>query len=153
MFMRHKSHKMSNNNIRWVIGHRISPVHVSGDYDMVIGQTPAQVPGPPPHYHEGYNEVFLVVEGEMEFMVNGEVKVVRAGESVDLPPNTLHTFGNKSDSECKWINIHSPKGFADFFNDVGIPEGEDDAMVKSIDQSVIQKVIQVAASHDMHIKM
>ena len=153
MFVRHKSHKMTEKNTLWVLGHRISPVEVTGDYDMVIGQTPAQVPGPPPHTHQGYHEVFLVVEGEMEFMVKGEVKTVRAGESVNLAPGTVHTFSNKSDVECKWVNIHSPSGFSAFFNDVGIPEGETDAMAKSVHESVIHKVIQVAADHDMHIEM
>lgn len=144
---------MKNNTTRWVLGHKISPVEVSGEYDMVIGETPAQVPGPPPHYHNGYNEVFLVIEGEMEFMVDGEVKIVKAGESVDLPPNTLHTFGNKSAANCKWVNIHSPKGFSSFFTDMGIPEEEQDAMTRSVDESVIQKVMQVAAQYDMHIKL
>jgi len=152
--VRHKSHKMKNtNNTCWVIGHRISPVQVSGDYDMVIGQTPANVPGPPPHYHSGYNEVFLVLEGEMEFVVEGEVRTVRAGESVDLPPDTIHTFSNKSDQGCKWVNIHSPKGFSAFFKAVGIPEAEEDAMVRSVDDAVIQKVMRVAAQYDMHIKL
>jgi mannose-6-phosphate isomerase-like protein (cupin superfamily) len=144
---------MKNNTTRWVLGHKISPVSVSGEYDMVIGETPAQVPGPPPHYHKGYNEVFLVIEGEMEFMVDGEVKIVKAGESVDLPPNTLHTFGNTSAANCKWVNIHSPKGFTSFFADMGIPEDEQDAMARSVDESVIQKVMQVAAQYDMHIRL
>lgn len=153
MFVRQISHKMKNSNTRWVLGHQISPVNVSGEYDMVIGETPAHVPGPPPHYHTGYNEVFLVIEGEMEFMVNGEVKVIKAGESVDLPPNTLHTFGNKSAANCKWVNIHSPKGFSSFFNDIGIPQEEQDARARSVDESVIQKVMKVAAQYDMHIKL
>ncbi len=143
----------NSKSTRWVIGHKITPVQVSGDYDMVIGQTPAHVPGPPPHYHRDYNEVFLVTEGEMEFVVDGEVRTVRAGESVDLPPDTFHTFSNKSDQPCTWINIHSPKGFYDFFKDMGIPENEEDAMVKSVDEAVIRKVMQVAVQYDMHIRV
>jgi mannose-6-phosphate isomerase-like protein (cupin superfamily) len=142
---------MKNTKARWVLGHLISPKAVSGNYDMVLGETPANVPGPPPHYHTGYNEVFLVVEGEMEFMVNGETRTIKAGESVDLPPNTLHTFGNRSNGTCKWVNIHSPKGFLSFFEDVGVQEDESDAMTKSIEGSVIQKVMQTAADYDMHI--
>ncbi len=138
---------------RWVLGHEITPVQVTGDYDMVLGNTPAKVPGPPPHYHSGYSEVFLVIEGEMEFVVEGEVKTVRSGESVDLPPNTLHTFSNTSKQVCKWVNIHSPKGFLSFFEDVGVPEDEEDAVVKSIDDNIVEKVMQTAAQYDMHIKL
>ena len=42
----------------WVLGHKIKPIHVSGNFDMVIGETPPNVPGPPPHAHSGYNEMF-----------------------------------------------------------------------------------------------
>ncbi len=37
----------------------------------------------------------------MEFLVNGEVKIVKAGESLDIPPKTLHTFSNNSNLSCK----------------------------------------------------
>ena len=153
MFVRQKSHKMKDERTNWVVGHRISPLEVSGNYDMVLGHTPAQVPGPPPHYHNGYNEVFLVTRGEMVFVINGQAKTVRAGESVDLPPGTLHTFSNKSDEPCEWVNIHSPKGFSAFFKDLGIPDNQQNAMARSVDDEVIQRLMRVAADYDMHIKI
>lgn len=141
------------NNTQWVLGHKISTIPVSGDYDLVIGLTPANIPGPPPHYHSNYTEVFLVLEGEMVFTINGESKIIRAGESVDLPPNTLHTFNNKSDLICKWVNVHSPKGFSSFFSEFGILEEEQDAMKKSLAQSIINKVMESGADYDMHIRL
>ena len=128
------------------------PQQATGDYDLVIGETPAHTQGPPPHRHETYHEVFLVTEGEMEFVVDGEPKSVKAGESVNLSPNSVHTFSNNSDSPCKWVNIHSPKGFLSFFEDMGIPESEVDAPSKSVDGQLIQKVVQTAAQYDMIIK-
>ena len=107
-------------NTKWVLGHKVTPHETSGDYDLMFAETPAHVSGPPPHLHHTYKESFLIIEGEMEFMVDGEVKVIKAGESVDIPPKTLHTFGNKSDKVCKWINIHSPKGFRNFFEQLGL---------------------------------
>lgn len=118
---------------------------------MVIGVTPAKVPGPPPHYHSQFSEVFLVTEGEMEFVINGEPRIVKAGESVDLAPGTVHTFSNNSEVPCKWINIHSPKGFLSFFEQLGVSASEDDAFRKSIAQERIQKVIQSAPKFDMLI--
>jgi mannose-6-phosphate isomerase-like protein (cupin superfamily) len=142
---------MKNQSSLWVLGHRISPISVSGNYDMVIGETPPNVPGPPPHYHSGLNELFMVLEGEMEFVIDGKARKVVKGESVDLPPNVLHTFRNAGSSHCKWVNIHSPKGFLSFFEDMGIPESESEAMRKSVDDSVINTVMQKAADYDMHI--
>ena len=144
---------MKGNNKLWVLGHRISPVRVSGNYDMVMGETAPNVQGPPPHFHSGLNELFMVLEGEMEFLINGEPKKIKQGESVDLPPNVVHTFNNAGTSTCKWINIHSPKGFLSFFEEMGIPENEPEAEKKSVDESIINKVMQTAADYDMHIKL
>jgi len=116
-----------------------------------MGETPAGTPGPPPHHHENLSEVFIVTEGQMDFVVNGDKKTIKAGEVVDLPVNTIHTFGNNSDQPCKWINIHSPKGFWSFFKDMGIDSNEENAVMKSVDESIINKVMATAADYDMLI--
>ena len=143
----------TNNKTKWVIGHKITPVDVSGNYDMVMGTTPAKMQGPPPHHHNGFNEVFLVIEGTMDFLVDGKPIRVQAGDSVDLPPGKVHTFQNNSDVECKWVNIHSPKGFYDFFDTMGVSADENNALEKSLDQSIINKVIETAADYDMIIDL
>ena len=136
----------------WVLGHKITPHDTSGDYDLMVAETPPNVPGPPPHLHNAYKESFLIIEGELEFFVNGKTQVVKAGESVDIPPKTLHTFNNKTNETCKWINIHSPKGFRTFFNELGVPDTEANAVEKSVAPEVIQKVIQTASDYDMIIQ-
>ena len=136
---------------KWVLGHKITPQTATGDFDIVIGETPSLTKGPPPHYHNGYHEVFLVTEGEIEFIINGEITVIRQGESINLPPKTKHTFSNNSDEICKWINIHSPKGFIKFFENLGVSENEENAKVKSLSQEIIQEVIETASQYDMII--
>lgn len=151
--MRQKSHKMNNYNTKWVLGHKVTSYDTSGDYDLMMAETPPKVQGPPPHLHNSFKESFLIIEGEMEFFVNGEVKNVKAGESVDIPPKTLHTFGNKSNLPCKWVNIHSPKGFREFFDKMGIPAENENAQVESVTPEIIQKVIETAGDFDMIIKV
>lgn len=136
-----------------MLGHKVTQHQTTGDYDLMIAETPPQVPGPPPHLHNSLKESFLIVEGEMEFFVDGNVSIVKAGESVDIPPKTLHTFSNKSDKPCKWVNIHSPKGFSSFFEQMGIPEDEANAVEKSVAPEVINKVMATAADFDMIIKV
>lgn len=150
--MRQISHKTSI-MAKWVLGHKIKPQQVSGDYDLVIGETPAQTPGPPPHHHNTFHEVFLVTQGEMEFMVDGKVTKVKNGESINLSPKSVHSFSNKSESPCKWVNIHSPKGFLRFFENLGVSDSEENAPQKSVDPQVIQKVIQTASEYDMIISL
>lgn len=119
---------------------------------MMVGETPPNVPGPPPHFHNSFKESFLIIEGEMEFFIDGNIKTVRAGESVDIPPMTLHTFNNKSKATCKFVNIHSPKGFRKFFENLGVPTREDNAAGKSVAPEIIQKVMETAGTYDMIIK-
>jgi mannose-6-phosphate isomerase-like protein (cupin superfamily) len=153
MFVRQKSHKMKNHNSKWVLGHMVTPHDTSGDYDLMMAETPPKVQGPPPHSHNSFKESFLIIEGEMEFFVNGEIKSIKAGESIDVPPKTLHTFSNKSERPCKWVNIHSPKGFRAFFDIMGVPADEENAQEKSIAPELIQKVIETAEDFDMLIKL
>jgi len=153
MFVRQKSHKMKSKNTKWVLGHKITPHDSSGDFDLMVAETPSKVQGPPPHLHNSLKQSFLIIEGEMEFFVNGETKVLKAGDSIDIPPNTLHTFSNKSDKSCKWVNIHSPKGFRSFFEDMGVSETEENAIEKSLAPEIINKVMATAANYDMIIKV
>lgn len=137
----------------WVLGHKVSPQNLSGNYDMAIGESLPDVPGPPPHHHEKFHESFYIMEGEMDFIINGEPKKIKKGESVDIPPGTLHTFKNSGNNTCKWVNIHSPKGFSKFFKEYGIPENEKDAMKKSVSPELIQEVLKTAPDYDMKIQM
>ncbi len=151
MFVRQKSHKMKNITSKWVLGQKVTLHPTSGDYDMVVCETPAGAQGPPPHVHSKYKEAFFVLEGELEFFIDGKIQVCKKGESVDVPPGTLHTFSNKTQSSCTWLNIHSPKGFNKFFETFGVPENEDEAISKSVAPQIIERVLATAADFDMTI--
>ncbi len=137
----------------WVLGYKVSGHQLKADYDLAMGESAPNVPGPPPHYHEKYHETFLIIEGEMDFIIDGNLKKVKAGESIDIPQKTLHTFKNSGDKSCKWVNIHSPAGFADFFMEYGIDESEPDAMQKSVAPEIIQQVLEKAPDYDMKIQL
>ncbi len=135
----------------WVIGHKIQPITSSGDYDAFIGETPSSVPGPPPHFHSKYTEFFLVLKGTMEFILNGEKRLLQEGESIDLPRGSIHTFSNPTSQTVCWLNIHSPKGFSSFFEKFGIPINEEKAFESSVSDLMIGRVVKEAASFDMNI--
>ncbi len=135
----------------WVIGHKIQPIITSGEYDALIGETPSGVPGPPPHFHSKYTEFFLVLKGTMEFILNGEKRLLQEGESIDLPRGSIHTFSNPTSQTIRWLNIHSPKGFSSFFETFGIPINEEKAFENSVSDLMIGRVVKEAASFDMNI--
>ena len=143
---------METLNTFWVLGHRITTAVSTGNYDLVEIETPAQTPGPPPHVHQKYTEFFLVTEGEVEFMLNGEKRVLKAGSSVDIPPGSTHTYRNATDQPCKMVNIHSPKGFLEFFRTIGISEGIAQAKESSVSQQAIEKVMEVSQQFDIEFQ-
>lgn len=53
--------------------------------------------GPPEHIHTTFPEKFIVAEGTLSLMVNGEKKLLRAGESLLIPPGTAHKPFNETD--------------------------------------------------------
>ncbi len=51
------------------------------------------------------------------------------------------------------VNIHSPKGFRNFFETLGVSVNAPDAQEKSVAPEIIQEVIKTAGDYDMIIKM
>jgi quercetin dioxygenase-like cupin family protein len=76
--------------------------------------------GPPPHRHD-FEETFIILEGELETTFRGERRVVRAGETINIPANAPHQFRNSSSSAARMLCICSPAGQEKFFKEVGIP--------------------------------
>ncbi len=52
--------------------------------------------GPPNHTHDEGDELIEVLEGEMIFRVNGQKRLLCAGDSLTLTPSDAHTFWNPS---------------------------------------------------------
>ena len=76
--------------------------------------------GPPPHRHD-FEETFILLEGEIEATFRGEKRVVRAGETINIPANAPHQFHNASSGGVRILCICSPAGQDEFFREVGIP--------------------------------
>ena len=51
---------------------------------------------PAPHYHPYQEENFTVLSGELTIRMNGELKVLKQGESIHIPRNKAHSMWNNS---------------------------------------------------------
>jgi glyoxylate utilization-related uncharacterized protein len=60
------------------------------------------------HIHPHNREVFEVLEGEVEFLVDSEWQALGAGASVTVPPGEPHTFRNHSGTFAAFRNVHDP---------------------------------------------
>ena len=76
--------------------------------------------GPPPHRHD-FEEMFSVLEGEIEATFRGQTVTLRAGETINIPANAPHQFQNKSPRPARLLCLCSPAGQEEFFREVGVP--------------------------------
>jgi quercetin dioxygenase-like cupin family protein len=53
--------------------------------------------GAQPHYHRVREEIFTVLEGELEMTLDGEVRRLNAGETLSVSKGATHGFWNRSD--------------------------------------------------------
>ena len=55
-------------------------------------------PGPPAHIHTSFAEYFVVAEGTLSVMFQGQKRVVRASETLLVPPGIPHRTFNETGS-------------------------------------------------------
>ena len=88
--------------------------------------------GPPPHRHD-FEEMFTILEGEIEVTFRGAKSVVRAGETVNIPANAPHAFRNRSERPARLLCLCSPPGQEEFFMTVGVPVASRTAPAPKLD--------------------
>jgi mannose-6-phosphate isomerase-like protein (cupin superfamily) len=71
---------------------------------------PGTLPGDP-HYHANHTDAFYVIEGELEFVVDGDAVRAPAGTLVVAPRGEVHAFPVAVGGPARFLNIHTPGGF------------------------------------------
>ena len=98
--------------------------------------------GPPPHRHD-FEEMFTVLEGEIELTFRGVKSVARAGETVNVPANAPHSFTNASERPARLLLcMCTPPGQEEFFMAVGEPVTSRTAPPPELDEAA--KAAQMA---------
>ncbi|MEE2896526.1 MAG: cupin domain-containing protein [Planctomycetota bacterium] len=65
-------------------------------------------PGPVPHFHRETTEMFFLLEGSLEFTLDGEHRTVEQGGFVRVPPNTVHHFSQRGEEPARFLIMFSP---------------------------------------------
>jgi quercetin dioxygenase-like cupin family protein len=97
----------------------VSGADTAGKYTLIDMHVPPGG-GPPPHRHD-FEEMFTVLEGEVELTFRGESLVARAGETVNVPANAPHSFRNASGQAVRLLCVCAPSGQDEFFSAIGVP--------------------------------
>ena len=72
----------------------------------------------PLHRHTREDEYSYVIEGRLGALLGDDVVYAEAGDLVHKPRNQWHTFWNAGDVPSRILEIISPAGFEDFFEEL-----------------------------------
>jgi quercetin dioxygenase-like cupin family protein len=94
--------------------------------------------GIPPHIHTQEDEIFRVIKGQIEIMVNGETTVLNAGDVAFAPKNIPHAWTVVGTEKAKMITSAFPAGIEHMFMELAqLPEGPPD----------FKKVTEICGNH------
>ena len=105
--------------------------------------------GPPPHIHRNEDETFYVLEGQTEFLLDGEIVVAGPGDFVSVPRGAVHRFRNASDELTRLILTFTPAGIEGFFRETLERAADISAIPDNIDE-VAARYAEAAPRYGMH---
>ena len=84
----------------------------------------------PVHTHLSSDEVFYVLEGELEFLLGFERKIFGVGSTVYIAQGTAHTFTNTSQHQARVLVIMTPEiaALIDALHQAGLSDIERNAV-------------------------
>ena len=97
----------------------VSGADTAGRYTLIDMHVPPGG-GPPPHRHD-FEEMFTILDGEIELTFRGVTAVATAGQTINVPANAPHLFRNVSKRPARLLCLCSPAGEEGFFKEIGVP--------------------------------
>jgi quercetin dioxygenase-like cupin family protein len=108
---------------RWHLGGLLTIRAAAGETNGVIAVVEERASrgyATPPHVHGREDETLYVIDGTLEYIVDGVVGMAATGEAVHLPKGLPHRFEVVSE-EAHFLVIITPGGFEEFFEEVSPP--------------------------------
>jgi quercetin dioxygenase-like cupin family protein len=91
----------------------------NGRYALIDMLIPAGG-GPPPHRHD-FEEMFHVLEGEVDVTIRGQTSKANTGETVNVPALAPHSFRNPTERTIRLLCLVAPAGLEAYFAGFGDP--------------------------------
>ena len=101
--------------VLWVI--LVDSDQTGGAFSVMEQEMPAG-DGPPPHVHP-IDEWFEILEGDIEFRVDGRTLPAKPGDSIWIPRGTVHSFTIQTPAHV--LNGYTPGGFEQVIKGLGTP--------------------------------
>lgn len=111
-----------------------------GRFSLLEFDTPKDV-GPPPHSH-AWREAYWVLEGEIEFVIDGKNQRLTPGSWLVVPGGTVH-FSKALSERARYLMFAEPAGVENFLIDVHKETADNPGNMK--------KVLEIAARHGFDV--
>ncbi len=73
--------------------------------------------GPPPHIHHREEECFYLLQGSLSVRIKDKTIRASAGDFVQVPRGTVHSFHNDSQQNALMLVIFTPAGMEHYFTE------------------------------------
>jgi quercetin dioxygenase-like cupin family protein len=122
----------------------ISGEDTNGRYALIDMSIPAGG-GPPPHRHD-FEEMFHVLEGEVDVTIRGQTSKASTGQTVNVPALAPHSFRNPTDQTLRLLCLVAPAGLETYFGEFGDPVPSRTWPAPHLTDAEIRERIQKAAA-------
>ena len=129
-------------NERWLPGG--VRIEIKLDGDATDGQLCLLVDNPPsgwslpPHRHANEAETIHVVAGEFELIVDGERRVMRAGDTAHVPRGVTHSGRNIGTTTGQRVIVFSPAGVEGWFREASAATPDADFDMEALGAAAVR---------------
>ena len=88
----------------------------AGNWSLFEEEVPLGM-GPPVHRHE-WDEAYYILDGEIDFTIDGQTVTSRRGDFNHLPRGTIHGFKGASEAPARVLIFASPAHGSEFFKEI-----------------------------------
>jgi quercetin dioxygenase-like cupin family protein len=141
-------------NSFWLAGELYTPKAVGKDtgsaYTLVEAETSPKDESLVQRPHR-QDVTFYVLEGELEFMVEGNLSVVSAGYLLYVGRETWYAYRNVGTSSARHLKILTPAGIEKFFEEVSVP-AQDRSSPPPFEEEDLERILSVAPKYGLEIQ-
>lgn len=108
--------------IRWRLGPDefvAKATSLDDHFSVIVYESAPHVPGPPLHVHHSNEEFFYILEGKVEFSLDGSTCLLGPGASVLVPKGKVHTFANTGGTPARWVGVFAPGRYQGLIEELG----------------------------------
>jgi uncharacterized RmlC-like cupin family protein len=103
------------------------------------------------HTHSREDEAFYVIEGELEFDIDGMRATGASGAFLHMPRDRPHGYVNWTNVPARVICVYTPGGCEGFFEEAGEPVGDVAQAVATPRPADPQRLTSIATRYGMSI--